>query len=184
VLNYGVVFARAAVPAPADYVADKALSQWMVWLLFLPCLAMVLWRPINSTTATRGSSGTCREDHRMRIHRVLPNTARPYTSSPHTLSAFSGSHPPITRLPSMKRLAKLSSEQLAVARIIQRRSFECGYQLAIHLSRSTIRCVCTAVFRAICGRRSDRFTTARPMIAVAPRHVRPGASRTALPCDF
>jgi hypothetical protein len=45
-LNYGVVFGRGTVPTPADYVADTALTgQWMVWLLFLPCLAMVLWRP-------------------------------------------------------------------------------------------------------------------------------------------
>jgi hypothetical protein len=56
-LNYGVVFGRGTVPTPADYVADTALTgQWMVWLLFLPCLAMVLWRPNQFPDSARGRS--------------------------------------------------------------------------------------------------------------------------------
>jgi hypothetical protein len=44
-LCYGVVFARGA-GVPNDYVADTALTgQWMVWLLYLPCLLMVLAKP-------------------------------------------------------------------------------------------------------------------------------------------
>jgi len=45
-LNYGIVFARRAVPPPADYAGDMAATgQWMVLLLYLPCVAMVLMRP-------------------------------------------------------------------------------------------------------------------------------------------
>ena len=45
-LNYGIVFARRAVPPPADYVGDMmATGQWMVLLLYLPCLVMVMLRP-------------------------------------------------------------------------------------------------------------------------------------------
>jgi hypothetical protein len=45
-LNYGVVVARRAVPPPADYVGDMlSTGQWMVLLLYLPCLAMILSRP-------------------------------------------------------------------------------------------------------------------------------------------
>jgi hypothetical protein len=48
-LNWGVVVARrVAGPAP-DYVSDMALTgQWMVWLLYLPCLAMIVWPPLRS----------------------------------------------------------------------------------------------------------------------------------------
>jgi hypothetical protein len=45
-LNYGVVVARANSAPPTDYVSDMLLTgQWMVWLLYLPCLLMVLRRP-------------------------------------------------------------------------------------------------------------------------------------------
>jgi hypothetical protein len=45
-LNLGVVLARRSVPPATDYVGDMALTgQWMVWLLYLPCLLMVLRRP-------------------------------------------------------------------------------------------------------------------------------------------
>jgi hypothetical protein len=46
VLNWGVVLGRNAFPRPADYVGDMTTTgQWMVWLLYLPCLLMVLDRP-------------------------------------------------------------------------------------------------------------------------------------------
>jgi hypothetical protein len=52
-LNYGVVFARDASPTPADYVADTALTgQWMVWLMYFPCLIMVLRRPNHWQSST------------------------------------------------------------------------------------------------------------------------------------
>jgi hypothetical protein len=36
--------------APTDYVADTALTgQWMVWLLYVPCLIMVLARTNRPT---------------------------------------------------------------------------------------------------------------------------------------
>ena len=48
-LCYGVVFARGA-GVPNDYLADTALTgQWMVWLLYLPCLILVLARPNRAT---------------------------------------------------------------------------------------------------------------------------------------
>jgi hypothetical protein len=52
-LNWGVVMARQqSSPAP-DYVSDMALTgQWMVWLLYLPCLVFVLRkRPQQLPTA-------------------------------------------------------------------------------------------------------------------------------------
>jgi hypothetical protein len=50
ILCYGVVFGRAAGMAPTDYVADTALTgQWMVWLLYVPCLIMVLARTNRPT---------------------------------------------------------------------------------------------------------------------------------------
>ena len=43
---WGVVLGRNAFPRPADYVGDMATTgQWMVWLLYLPCVLMVLDRP-------------------------------------------------------------------------------------------------------------------------------------------
>jgi hypothetical protein len=48
-LNYGIVFARLAVPPPPDYAGDMAANgQWMVLLLYLPCVVMVLLRPNTS----------------------------------------------------------------------------------------------------------------------------------------
>lgn len=49
ILCYAIVFARQG-GIPGDYVADTALTgQWMVWLLYLPCLIMVLSRPNRAT---------------------------------------------------------------------------------------------------------------------------------------
>jgi hypothetical protein len=58
-LNYGIVFARRAVPPPADYAGDMAANgQWMVLLLYLPCVAMVLLRPnVAVETAIKPSAG-------------------------------------------------------------------------------------------------------------------------------
>ena len=56
-LCYGVVFARGAGVAPADYLSDTALTgQWMVWLLYVPCLIMVLARPNRRTDDSRGAA--------------------------------------------------------------------------------------------------------------------------------
>ena len=45
-LNWSIIFARRGVPPPADYAGDMAANgQWMVLLLYLPCVVMVLRRP-------------------------------------------------------------------------------------------------------------------------------------------
>jgi hypothetical protein len=57
ILCYGVVFARGAGVPPTDYVADTALTgQWMVWLLYLPCLMMVLARPNRANDDSRAAA--------------------------------------------------------------------------------------------------------------------------------
>jgi hypothetical protein len=47
-LNWGVVVARRLHGPAPDYMSDMALTgQWMVWLLYLPCLAMIVWPPLR-----------------------------------------------------------------------------------------------------------------------------------------
>jgi hypothetical protein len=58
-LNYGVVVARVTVGPRPDYVADMLLTgQWMVWLLYLPCLAMILTRPNRADDSDTPRRGT------------------------------------------------------------------------------------------------------------------------------
>jgi hypothetical protein len=58
-LNWAVVIARRlAGPAP-DYVSDMALTgQWMVWLLYLPCLGMIVWLPLRRLISPPTESST------------------------------------------------------------------------------------------------------------------------------